>query len=348
MVHTQPLAKTKPSVQRIKLRGTPEERAQQYGKQGKQRIQKAVTFYADLCEKKGYNLQKQGQKYVEAIKNYNETYFEQLRIIAKHADVHTHSLIGVNARTEIKSLFENECTAVYAPQTNMLGQNWDWGAKSEEHTVLLDVKRENKPDFTTLTEAGMLAKIGMNSAGLGMCLNALRTYKERSGVPIHILLRSILDQETITQATEKIEQTEKDTAGNILIAQQNGEYIDIEIEHNKTHKHKSLDPIYVHTNHYLAKDITKKDLDIHQSSIHRYKKATEISKTYKGTKKDLLKILYNKDNEKYPILREYYDHNLFGKYGTVLTVLMDLNNKTLYIADNPHDTKKMKKITYNW
>ena len=45
--------------------------------------------------------------------------------------------------------------------------------------------------FATLTEAGMLAKIGLNDAGLGVCLNLLNTTADGGldGTPIHLLLR---------------------------------------------------------------------------------------------------------------------------------------------------------------
>lgn len=349
MVHTKHSNRTQErSIQKIKLQGSPQQRAKTYGKKAKKRIHKSIEFYKDICRKKGYNLKEQGRKYVEPIQTHNKKYYQQLKIIAKHAEANFYEVIGVNARTEIKSLLENECTSLYDPRSKILAQNWDWGAKSEEHTVLLEIQRENKPDITTITEAGMLAKIGMNSAGIGICLNALRTYKERKGVPIHILLRTALEQKTVKDVIKTLEKAKIDTAGNILVAHRSGTYIDLEIEHKKIHRHKTTDNIYIHTNHYLATDITKKSLDIHQSSLHRYEKAVELTQNTTGTMEDVKKILYNKENKEYPILREYYNHKLFGNYGTVLTTIMDLKNNNLYIDDDPHDTKELQKISYNW
>ena len=49
--------------------------------------------------------------------------------------------------------------------------------------------------FVTLTEAGILAKIGLNDAGLGVCLNLLDTTADGGldGTPIHLLLRQVLE-----------------------------------------------------------------------------------------------------------------------------------------------------------
>ena len=44
------------------------------------------------------------------------------------------------------------------------------------------------------TEAGIIGGKGVNSAGLGVTLNATSTGKGRVGVPLHLLYRAILNQ----------------------------------------------------------------------------------------------------------------------------------------------------------
>ena len=56
----------------------------------------------------------------------------------------------------------------------LLAQNWDWHPDLRASTVVWIVEHDDRW-FATLTEAGILAKIGLNSAGLGVCLNILRT-----------------------------------------------------------------------------------------------------------------------------------------------------------------------------
>lgn len=74
-----------------------------------------------------------------------------------------------------------ECTALAAtPEATasgqtLLGQNWDWMPKLDGHTVLLKIRQHDKPTVLTYTEAGIVAKIGMNTAGLGLCVNLFVT-----------------------------------------------------------------------------------------------------------------------------------------------------------------------------
>ena len=77
----------------------------------------------------------------------------------------------------------------------LLAQNWDWHPDCAATTVIWIVEHAHGW-FATLTEAGILAKIGLNDAGLGVCLNMLRTTADGGfdGTPIHLLLRQTLEQ----------------------------------------------------------------------------------------------------------------------------------------------------------
>jgi isopenicillin-N N-acyltransferase-like protein len=89
-----------------------------------------------------------------------------------------------------------------ADGSTLLGQNWDWLIHTRETLVVLEICRRERPSLVTVVEAGLLAKMGMNSAGLGVATNFLLTKADdgRAGVPYHSTLRAILDCETITDA----------------------------------------------------------------------------------------------------------------------------------------------------
>jgi hypothetical protein len=55
----------------------------------------------------------------------------------------------------------------------LLGQNWDWLIHAWETTVVLESEQDQGPNFVTVVEAGLLAKTGMNAAGLGLVTNTL-------------------------------------------------------------------------------------------------------------------------------------------------------------------------------
>ena len=119
---------------------------------------------------------------------------EEIGGIAKGANVDEDALRAVNARTEILAgAGPTECSVVGAG--GLLAQNWDWHPDCADTTLIWVVEHEHGW-FATLTEAGILAKIGLNDAGLGICLNILRTTADGGvdGTPIHVLLRQTLEQ----------------------------------------------------------------------------------------------------------------------------------------------------------
>lgn len=65
--------------------------------------------------------------------------------------------------------------------------------------------------------ACLVAKIGVNSSGMGLCTNALLTRGWRVGVPYHVILRAILNATTMAQAAGAVTRSKPASAGNYLI-----------------------------------------------------------------------------------------------------------------------------------
>jgi isopenicillin-N N-acyltransferase like protein len=125
---------------------------------------------------------------------------EEIAGIAAGAGQDEVELLAINARTEVLSnAYALECSTIAAVPpaadgTVLLGQNWDWHPTADASRVVWVVEDAYGRSFATLTEAGILAKIGLNSDGMGCCLNMLRSRHDggRVGTPIHVLLRLIL------------------------------------------------------------------------------------------------------------------------------------------------------------
>ncbi|SFS09359.1 isopenicillin-N N-acyltransferase like protein [Agrococcus baldri] len=125
--------------------------------------------------------------------------------IAAGAGVPLLDLMLLNARTEILSHAPappTECSTVVAlhpgrhPQTL---QTWDWNGDLVPTAVLLEGLVGGRV-VRTFAEAGMLGKIGVarqpGSPGLGVHFNILHHRSDRSavGVPVHVVMRRILDE----------------------------------------------------------------------------------------------------------------------------------------------------------
>ncbi|WP_202864229.1 C45 family autoproteolytic acyltransferase/hydolase [Arsenophonus endosymbiont of Aleurodicus floccissimus] len=143
----------------------------------------------------GDQVRKIGENSLSALEYWCPDLASEIEATALGADLPVWYLASLNARTEILSTkatsYLGECsTSIYAaPDINMPQtiQTWDW------HDVLapcgLMTKLQNKKGirFKLFTKFGMLGKIGVNSAGLGLHFNIVHHISDNDsgGVPVH-------------------------------------------------------------------------------------------------------------------------------------------------------------------
>lgn len=74
-----------------------------------------------------------------------------------------------------------------------------------------------------VTEAGLIGKIGLNSAGVGVCLNAIRLKgMDATRLPCHLGLRMVLDSTSREEAVRQLEKYGIASACHIFIADKTG------------------------------------------------------------------------------------------------------------------------------
>lgn len=89
--------------------------------------------------------------------------------------------------------------------------------------VLLTVEQSEKPTIKMVTEAGIIGKIGLNSAGVGVCLNAIRVGGVgASRIPCHLGLRLALDSNTRQEAVKQLRDCGVASACHMLVADETG------------------------------------------------------------------------------------------------------------------------------
>ena len=162
------------------------------------------------------------RRFEAPIAEYDDRFLQEIHGIAAGAGVDAADVLALNVRTEIvyaakarqAARLAGGCTAIAvlpeasASGETLLAQNWDWYQHSRETVVVLESAPDDGPAFVTVVEAGLLAKAGLNAAGLGLVTNALGTDADmgEAAVPYHVVLRAILDCETIlTRSTRSSE-----------------------------------------------------------------------------------------------------------------------------------------------
>lgn len=231
-----------PPFLEIRADGTPGNIGFIHGRAAAEQIRYNLQFYRrwlSLSEKvpAGY-IDKLASRFQSPLEKYFPHFIEEMDGIACGAGLSLNDILLINARTDMMALVDREhlrkkipgCTSLAFVDsrqdlsTVILGQNWDWDTSMKDSPVLLRINPKGRPSCTTLTEAGMLAKIGMNSHRLGVCLNFLSHESDGDpgdiGIPIHCLLRAVLESASIDEITAMLSSVPRCASANFLIARQ--------------------------------------------------------------------------------------------------------------------------------
>lgn len=208
----------------------------------------------------------QAEKFIAPVTETYPSYYEEMRGIADGADVPLIDIMALNVRSEIafglfaetnKPMESDGCTSLAwkTPTSSFISQNWDWMLRQRPNLIICRVSQPGSdiPDFQMITEAGIIGKIGFNSAGVGCCLNAIRARGiDTSRMPIHFALRTVLESKSKTEAISKIKEKGVAASAHILIGDAEGA-VGLECSHLGF---KELTPDGIgricHANNYVA------------------------------------------------------------------------------------------------
>lgn len=320
----------------IEISGTPRERGLMHGEQLREEIDQALSFYRQIFKLSEKVVLEQAAYFQKTIEDFNPDYAEEISGIAQASGQELLWIVALNARTEILALSGttsvNECTSMCFTNAPILGQTWDWGKPLEALCALFRITRSDGHVIRMLGEPGIIGKIGMNDAGLGVCLNILTLGGRLDGVPIHVILRAILDCRSVEEALAIIERSPKGKSSNIIVADKSGNCFDMEFAGDETFLPISLNGAYAHTNHYLGKEINASDDPLFLNSRTRMNKVVErISQTTEHTAEAIKDILSDQSDDLFPIYRRYIPDDVLLEVGTVATIIMDLTRSEFHI-----------------
>ncbi|MGK9233478.1 acyl-CoA--6-aminopenicillanic acid acyltransferase [Inquilinus limosus] len=258
----------------VDIHGTPRERGRQYGAAAADRTRKSVEVYARQLRDLGYDwAQIRGfvADFVPKMEDFAPELIEEMRGIAEGAELEFESVALINCRTEVmqlahrrKGLVEGDpdgCTGAVilgsasADGQLIHGQNWDWRAECAETAIVLRVRREDGPDVLTFTEAGGLARNGLNSVGTAITANYLesdRDYRLGVGVPLPLIRRKALEQEHFALSMRTVVVTPKSASNNMILSNAGGFAIDFECAPDETFPLYPEDGLLVHANHWRS------------------------------------------------------------------------------------------------
>lgn len=94
-----------------------------------------------------------------------------------------------------------------------------WMTEQKPNLILTKIIQQGKPTILQVTEAGIIGKIGFNSAGVGTLLNAIKVHGvDASRMPVHFGLRMALESQSAEEAVQKLQSYGMAASAHILIA----------------------------------------------------------------------------------------------------------------------------------
>jgi len=241
----------------------------------------------------------------------------------------------MNIRTEIAyGLFNDGCTAISSTSGNrtLIAQNWDWQSEQAENLIRLKIRPNLKPDIDMITEAGIIGKIGLNSFGVGVCLNAIRAKGvDYSKLPVHLALRACLDSKSKEEAVEKLTKGGVASSCHILLADPTGG-VGLECSHCDIVQLPMSDRgIITHTNHFVEQHPGVEERINLPDSPMRLARINHLLSAHDGPLDSNAVEGMLKDEEGYPvgICRKETEESTVA---TLFSIVMELHEKAALVT----------------
>ncbi|KAL4945819.1 acyl-coenzyme A:6-aminopenicillanic acid acyl-transferase-domain-containing protein [Aspergillus oleicola] len=246
----------RPHVPTLTLSGDAYTIGFRHGQQAKalidRNIQTYTIFFKETAGLSWAEAKSRSEAFIPTLQKLYPAILDEMKGIADGAGLEIADILALNARSEIAlTNYENtepekEVPAITDGCTSMaqlsadgtrliVAQNWDWVADLAEGMVILDVNptsSEGKAKrFFTMTEAGLVGKIGLNSSGLALCLNALRCGAfDVQRLPTHVMTRYVLEHaERFDSAAEMIGKLGGASSANIMMGDVGGKSGTVEV-----------------------------------------------------------------------------------------------------------------------
>lgn len=248
----------------VTLRGTSRQRGLQHGRVLREPIARALDFYRGFFHKHlgltPDEMRHRAARYIEPTARVSPLLLAEYEGIAEGAKQRLEDIFALSARYEItfEAVALGECSLVFVgPRCSrdghtLIGQNWDWRPEVLDFRAVLIALCDDMPSHLMVSECGQPGKYGLNAYGLGVAETGLSCSRKTSvGDNLFVvLLRAMIEQETVAAAQQVLAVHQPETAINLLLADASGQAIDVEATPHGLIEHPlQPDEVYWHTNH---------------------------------------------------------------------------------------------------
>ncbi|QDU10007.1 C45 family autoproteolytic acyltransferase/hydolase [Gimesia aquarii] len=328
----------------IEISGTPREMGRQLGEAACEEVR---AFCAIALERLNKTVQVSYEKAksisescIPLAESYSQDSVEELRGVAEAVGLPLWELMLLQIRNQFTADSDAGCTALSLPANSERGmvvaQNWDSDPALDPFTVVLTRRPIGKPALMNVTQAGLIAYIGFNEAGIGACVNTLPAPSRPLGVPHYFTLRGLYEAKSLDEAANAIQRANRAIPVNIMLATPEGP-ADIEASIENVYVlHPDETSWITHTNHCLHPEICEYNEQFPELIESHPRKAridTLLNSSANGMNIDEIKVALS-DHEGHPrsICRHVNHDEGTGFWQTVFSAIIEPEQNRMHVS----------------
>jgi isopenicillin-N N-acyltransferase-like protein len=193
--------------------------------------------------------------------------------------------------------------------------------------------------------------IGLNEAGIGLCVNGLTTDREGTEPerkPFHLRVREILTATSFSDALKAVLGSPRVCSANFLIGHADGEALDIEAAPETAATLYPDDGLITHANHFeRANGVTSTMERRHPSTLYRARRLARLLRQANrpvdvALAQDLLGDHFARPHSICCHGEEDESEPESNRITTVTSVILDLTNRTMLATNGPPCTNQYR------
>ena len=307
-----------------------------------QRINKTVTVNSEQAIRIARDS-------LRAVEKYAEHLVEEMQGMSEASGVPLDDLMLLQIRNQFVEGMDFGCTSVSLKTdetvypNGLLAQNWDNDPAFDPFTLVIIRRPVNAPDMIHVSQAGLIAYLGVNDTGLGVCLNALAAPTSQRGVPLYFILRRVYESRSLEEALRVVRDSPHAIPVHMMMMSPEGPTsIEITVDNIQVLQSSLL----THTNHCIHPDLMHINQDFPEmidsgSRLHRIQSlTTDMPECSMETIQHWLR-----DHDNYPrsICRHANDDLTHGFFETVFSLIIDVASQTIHLSrgtpcNNPYES----------
>ena len=344
----------------IEVAGTPRELGRQIGEAAREEIRGFAAIALERVNKtvrvSRDRATSVAARSIPLVESYSPDMVQEIRGTAEGSGCTVEEIMLLQVRNQLKPEDDAGCSSLsLAPSSAarrgaIVAQNWDNDPALDPFTIVLTRRPVGKPAIMNITQAGLIAYIGFNDAGIGLCLNTLPAPSRELGVPHYFTVRGIYESRSLDAAVEAVRRAERAIPANIMLATPQGP-ADLEVTIDAVHVLRDPgDGIVTHTNHCLHPSLTSINTDFPELiESHPRIRRTDALLRERGRQPtvEAVKVtLRDHDNHPRSICRHTNDDPVTGFWQTVFSVIIETDAGQMHVSrgtpcEHPYETYRL-------